>query len=118
MVDAAAAKLEDLEEQLLAQEEHAMQQAEQASELQAFFRSTPTAAWELSAGPRGCFMHGGQELTDVNNAWADCLLWAGRQADPAWANDVLFSHLSLIRGARRNYTPEAVSYTHLRAHET
>jgi hypothetical protein len=106
VVDAAAAKLEDLEEQLLAQEEHAMQQAEQASELQAFFRSTPTAAWELSAGPRGFFMHGGQELTDVNNAWADCLLWAGRQADPAWANDVIFSHLSLIRGARRNYTPE------------
>ena len=105
VVDAAASKLEVLEKQLLVQEDHAVLEREQARELQKFFRSTPVAAWELSAGPTGGFIYGGQELTNTNNAWAKCLLQAGSRRDPACANDVLCSHLTLMKDICRNYPP-------------
>ena len=105
VVDAAASKLEVLEEQLLVQEDHAVLEREQARELQKFFRSTPVAAWELSAGPTGGFIYGGQELTNTNNAWAKCLLQAGSRRDPACADDVLRSHLTLMKDICRNYPP-------------
>ena len=71
IINAAATKLEDLEDQLLAQEELATREAEQASEMQSFFMSTPAEGWEVSAGPTGRFIFGGQELTEVNNSWTN-----------------------------------------------
>jgi len=74
IINAAATKIEDLEDQLFTQEELASREGEQASEMQSFFLSTPAERWEVSAGPTGRFIFGGQEQTEVNNSWTNCLL--------------------------------------------